>query len=148
MLRGEKTHLEKVELKLKEVFYNMVARCYKDYCKDYKNYGARGIKICDEWLNNIDSFIEWSLNNGYNMYSNLSIDRIDNDGDYTPENCHWVPQSINCRKTRRSKLSYQDAEKIRELFNNGTYSRKELQASKGHLSAVLRRDVWKKILNG
>ena len=66
-----KTRVYKIWLKMKE-------RCYKDYDVKYKRYGGRGIIICDEWLNDFMSFYIWSLSNGYT--DNLTIDRIDNDG--------------------------------------------------------------------
>jgi transcription elongation factor Elf1 len=62
-----------------------------------KNYGDRGISVCEEWLK-FENFYNWSINNGYS--EELQIDRIDNDGDYSPENCRWVKQSINMLNTR------------------------------------------------
>ena len=57
-------------------------------CKGYKNYGGRGISICDKWKNDPKKFIEWCLENGWRK--GLHIDRIDNDGDYGPNNCRFV----------------------------------------------------------
>ena len=71
----------------------------------HKNYYDRGIKICDEWRNNSKSFIEWSLENGY--ADNLTIDRIDVNGNYEPSNCRWVTnreQQQNKRNTRKTVI--------------------------------------------
>lgn len=83
---------------------NMRYRCYNKNSKDYQNYGGRGITICDEWLDpyeGYERFVEWSLNNGYKK--GLEIDRKDNDGNYTPENCRWVTRSENQRNKVRKK---------------------------------------------
>ena len=68
--------------------------------KSYQNYGGRGITICEEWLD-IHNFYNWALSNGYS--DELSIDRIDNDGNYCPENCRWVTPTIQIRNQRIRK---------------------------------------------
>ena len=85
---------------LYSVWINMKGRCYNPNDKSFKDYGGRGIRVCDEWINNFIAFYEWSMTNGYKK--NLSIDRIDVNGNYEPSNCRWATidvQSNNKRNT-------------------------------------------------
>ena len=83
------------------IWVNMKARCYSRKSKYYENYGARGIKVCPPWLNNFLTFKSWALRNGYQ--DNLTIDRINNDGNYEPSNCQWLTKSENSKKARRDR---------------------------------------------
>lgn len=81
------------------IYRKMLNRCYREQDESYKYYGAKGIRVCDEWKNNSGKFIEWALSNGYD--DTLSIDRIDTNGDYEPDNCRWITMHEQClnRKT-------------------------------------------------
>lgn len=83
----------------------MKDRCYNPNHKKFQYYGGKGIRICDEWLNNYSAFEDWSLNNGFS--DELTIDRIDSDKDYSPDNCRWVTWEVQHNNTSRNKyLTY------------------------------------------
>lgn len=94
--------------RIASIFSEMKRRCYNSACDDYYRYGGRGIKICDEWLNNPEKFEEWSLCNGYN--EDLTIDRKNNDNDYCPENCRWVSVVVNSKYKSTTRLLDVDGE--------------------------------------
>jgi hypothetical protein len=79
----------------------MKARCYKPTSARYYTHGARGIKVCDEWLS-FEGFIKWALSNGYQ--ENLTIDRINNDGNYEPSNCRWATPKEQANNRRTNHL--------------------------------------------
>ena len=84
--------------KLYGVWVSIKQRCENPNATGYENYGGRGIRVCDEW-EKADIFLKWALENGYQ--DGLQIDRIENDGDYTPENCRWVTKKTNLNNKRQ-----------------------------------------------
>lgn len=100
------THKES-KTPLYHIWETMRLRCTSPTNKKYYMYGARGITVCDEWFNDFIAFRDWSLSHGW--AKGLSIDRIDNNLGYSPENCRWVTRSVQQRNTRRNVfITYQD----------------------------------------
>ena len=90
--------------RLFQIYKDMKSRCCNPNCKSYGEYGGRGIQICDEWLNPTDGktvFFKWALENGYR--DDLTIDRIDVNGNYEPGNCRWVTRSVQIFNRRKPK---------------------------------------------
>lgn len=80
------------------IWCGMKERCNNPNSENYKWYGGRGIRVCEEWNNNFYSFYTWAINNGWEK--GLELDRQDNMKDYCPENCKWVTHKQQCRNRR------------------------------------------------
>lgn len=83
-------------------YHAMKQRCFNEKSEGYKDYGARGISVCNEWMgeHGLEKFYEWSMNNGYS--DGLTIDRINVDGDYSPDNCRWADLETQMNNTTRN----------------------------------------------
>ena len=93
---------------------NMKGRCLRPKHPKYHRYGGRGITVCKDWLD-IKVFYSWAMSNGWKK--GLTIDRIDNDGNYCPENCRWISLSENSRKKKTTKIDLIVAQEIRSRIN-------------------------------
>lgn len=81
-----------------KIWSSMRGRCHYKYIHGYERYGGRGIKVCQEWEENFMNFYNWSINNGYR--DDLTIDRINFNGNYEPSNCRWVTKKEQARNTK------------------------------------------------
>lgn len=95
----------KAKERLYYVWYGMKARCYSPNSSGYKNYGARGINVCEKWRVSYLDFRDWAFANGYDInanYGECTLERIDCNKDYEPSNCCWVSKKTQANNTRRN----------------------------------------------
>jgi len=101
--------------RLYRIYKSMKCRCTLSSHPSYKNYGARGITICDEWLNSYECFREWAVSHGY--FETLELERTDVNGNYSPNNCKWIShyeQTMNRRDTLYVTV-HGEKQKLREF---------------------------------
>lgn len=132
--------------RLSVIWMNMKKRCYDSKNTSFKYYGARGIKVCDEWKESFDEFYKWAISNGYSP--NLTIDRIDTNGNYSPKNCRWSTQKVQQNNRRNNHLIEMNGE-IHTMAEwcdilNVTKKKIEYYTSRG----VSGEDLYKKLNGG
>lgn len=88
--------------RLYRIMHDMKQRCLNPNNKNYKHYGERGITICKNWLDNFDNFYNWAINYGYQ--DNLTIERINFNGNYEPSNCKWIKKAEQVKNTRKIRF--------------------------------------------
>lgn len=92
--------------RLYHVWDGMIGRCYRKNSDNYDWYGGRGITVCDEWRNNFQAFQDWAIANGYDedaTRGQCTIDRIDNDKGYSPDNCRWITHEAQQQNKRQRR---------------------------------------------
>lgn len=109
-----------IETRLHRIWKAIKSRCYNENTKNFKWYGERGIKVCDEWKNNYKSFEKWALENGYQ--DDLTIDRIDVNGNYEPSNCRW----ITLKEQQQNKRNIIFSIKVKSLLEKYNLTKDEL----------------------
>ena len=105
-IKRKKQKHGKYKTRLYKTWQNMKSRCNNPKASKYRFYGGKGIKVCQEWAEDFQKFYDWSIKNGYK--DDLTIDRIDSDKDYCPENCKWATY-----KEQNSHLKYSNPKAIK-----------------------------------
>jgi hypothetical protein len=117
---------------LKRKHYDMIRRCHNEKAPNYKYYGGRGISVCDRWR---DSFENFLIDMGVPDSFNLEVDRIDNNGNYCPENCRWSTHKENTRNTRHCfKLAVYKNDKFVKVFNCTSEAAENLKIQRDNIS--------------
>jgi hypothetical protein len=122
---------------------SMKKRCYYSGCPYYHLYGGRGIKVCSRWLNSFTNFIS---DVGDRPSPGYSLDRIDNDGDYEPENIRWATPATQSRKNKNAKLTLEKSKLIREAHMRGASKAalaREFEVSETAIYDVIYGLTWK-----
>ena len=121
--------------RLYRVWSGIKNRCYNPNTDNYKYYGEVGIGMCDEWRNNFEAFLEWSISNGYDENAKAqecTIDRIDTSKGYSPDNCRWANHTIQCNNQTSNKLL---------TFNGETHTIAEWARKQGINYSTLRARI-------
>lgn len=143
--QGRPTHRgPKESPRLYGIWCGMKGRCYNESDPKYPRYGARGITVCDEWREDFEPFRKWAESSGYQ--ENLTIDRIDNDRGYSPDNCQWTDLVAQARNRSRNRLTLDKAKEIRRRLAEGEQMKalaNEFGVTSNNIGAVKKNLIWK-----
>ena len=124
---------------LYKIYYAMKRRCYNNKYISYANYGGRGIKVCDRWLESFENFLE-DMKDTYQ--EGLSIDRINNDGNYEPSNCKWSTAKEQARNRRDNKLTLEKVNEIRNSYLTQKELAKIYNISVSTIKDIKNNKIW------
>jgi len=123
----------------------MFRRCYDPRCRGYENYGGRGIKVCERW----HVFANFLADMGPRPNPKLTLERMNNDGDYTPSNCRWATRKEQYRNKRRHRWNKLNADKVRSIRADPRRPYRVIAADYGvtrhMIGMVIRGDCWKDV---
>jgi hypothetical protein len=129
---------------LYSVWVGMKRRCCDSRRKEYADYGGRGISVCSEWVEDVKAFIDWSIRNGWS--GGLVIDRINNDLNYSPDNCRFVSVKDNNRNKRNVTCNQVTADKIRAAYRPGVVLQRSVGLAFGvhrsTVSDIINNKIW------
>jgi len=126
------------------IWQGIKLRCYNSNTENFKYYGKKNIKLCDEWKNNPENFIQWALDKGWKK--GLVIDRINSEKNYSPSNCQIISQKENIRKKKNIKLSLKKAKEIRLLYSTIDCTQSYLgflyNVHKATINDIINNKIW------
>ena len=122
-------------------YFNMLVRCNDETNNRYHRYGGRGIKVCERWAN---SFVNYFDDMGKKPLG-MHLDRIDNDGDYSKENCRWSTAAENSQNTVKTKLTVENVVEIRSSEQSNRTLSLKYGVSEGYIRTVKNRQSWKNV---